>query len=223
MYDTLTSTYTFSCPIHGETRVCLSRFRRLEQLPGAQHPAVYRVEFACGCGSEHPGLVSHDELDWAPLGLRDETKFVNLMTSKLEAVAGELSDVAAARIKAGEWPWSFFCWPEERPRPVYPVGVQIARAGCVGRSRRPRRALPRVREDLGQPRVARARRRAVRERPRGGGGRARLRARRRGEPWRNSAPSSSRSRSTRAVSDLSDLLPSRQGSRRPTPRRYFQQ
>ncbi len=91
MYDALTSTYTFSCPIHGETRVCLSRFRRLEQLPGARHPAVYRVEFACGCGSEHPGLVSHDDLDWAPLGLGDDTRFVNLMTSKLEAVGGAQS------------------------------------------------------------------------------------------------------------------------------------
>ncbi len=132
MYDTLTSTYTFSCPIHGETRVTLSRFRRLEQLPGAQHPAVYRVEFACGCGGEHPGLLSHDELDWAPLGLRDDTKFVNLMTSKLEAVAGELSDVAVARIKAGEWPWSFFCWPEERPRPVYPSAFKLLAPAVSG-------------------------------------------------------------------------------------------
>ena len=125
MYDALTSTYTFSCPIHGETRVSLSRFRRLEQLPGARHPAVYRVEFACGCGAEHPGLVSHEDLDWAPLGLQEETRFVNLMTSKVEAVASELSDVAAARIKAGEWPWSFFCWPEERPRPVFPSAFRL--------------------------------------------------------------------------------------------------
>jgi hypothetical protein len=125
MYDALTSTYTFSCPIHGETRVSLSRFRRLEELPGARHPAVYRVEFACGCGAEHPGLVSHDDLDWAPLGLQEETRFVNLMTSKVEAVASELSDVAAARIKAGEWPWSFFCWPEERPRPVFPSAFRL--------------------------------------------------------------------------------------------------
>src|SRR6267154_5896966 len=132
MYDALTSTYTFSCPIHGETHVCLSRFRRLEQLPGAQHPAVYRVEFACGCGGEHPGLVSHDDLDWAPLGLGDETKFVNLMTSKLEAVAAELSDVAAARIKAGEWPWSFFCWPEERPRPVFPSAFKLLAPAVSG-------------------------------------------------------------------------------------------
>ena len=125
MYDALTSTYTFSCPIHGETHVSLSRFRRLEQLPGARHPAVYRVEFACGCGAEHPGLVSHEDLDWAPLGLQEETRFVNLMTSKVEAVASELSDVAAARIKAGEWPWSFFCWPEERPRPVFPSAFRL--------------------------------------------------------------------------------------------------
>lgn len=125
MYDTLTTSYTFSCPIHGETHVLLSRFRRLEQLPGALHPAVYRVEFSCGCGDEHPGLVTHDDLDWAPLGLHDESPFLNLMTSKVEAVGSELRDVAATRIKAGEWPWSFFCWPEERPRPVYPSSFKL--------------------------------------------------------------------------------------------------
>jgi hypothetical protein len=125
MYDALTTSYTFSCPVHGETRVRLSRFRRLEQLPGAQHPSVFRVEFDCGCGGEHAGLVSHDDLDWAPLGLRDETPFVNLMTSRVEAMSIEFGDVAAARIKAGEWPWSFFCWPEERPRPVYPSAFRL--------------------------------------------------------------------------------------------------
>ena len=118
MYDTLTTSYTFACPIHGETHVRLSRFRRLEQLPGTQHPAVYRVDFDCGCGDEHPGLVTHDDLDWAPLGFGDGTMFVNLMTSRVEPLAGELGDLAATRIKAGQWPWSFFCWPEERPRPV---------------------------------------------------------------------------------------------------------
>src|SRR5262249_21956354 len=29
------------------------------------------------------------------------------------------------RIKAGEWPWSFFCWPEDRPRPVYPSSFRL--------------------------------------------------------------------------------------------------
>ena len=65
MYDPLTSRYAFACPVRGETHVLLSRFRRLEELPGAQHPAVYRVEFACGCGHDHPGLLTHVELDWA--------------------------------------------------------------------------------------------------------------------------------------------------------------
>ena len=125
MYDALTSAYTFSCPTHGETRVRLSRFRRLDELPGAHHPAVYRVEFACGCGGEHPGLVTHGELDWAPLGVAAETPFLNLMTSRLEALGEELGALAASRIGAGEWPWSFFCWPEERPRPVYPSAFKL--------------------------------------------------------------------------------------------------
>jgi hypothetical protein len=125
MYDTLTTSYTFSCPVHGETHVRLSRFRRLEQLPGTQRPVVYRIQFECGCGHDHPGLVSHDDLDWAPLGLQDATTFVNLMTSRVEALSAELSDLAATRIKAGAWPWSFFCWPEERPRPVFPSAFQL--------------------------------------------------------------------------------------------------
>jgi hypothetical protein len=134
MYDTLTTSYRFACPVHGETRVLLSRFRRLEELPGAHHPTVFRVEFACGCGHDHPGLVTHEELDWAPLGVHDGTSFVNLMTSRLEPVGGELVDLAASRIKAGEWPWSFFCWPEERPRPVTPSAFKLlAPAGSADR------------------------------------------------------------------------------------------
>ena len=132
MYDTLTTSYTFSCPIHGETHVRLSRFRRLEQLPGAQHPAVFRVEFECGCGEDHPGLVTHEDLDWAPLGLHDDTQYVNLMTSRVEALAGEFGELAASRIKKGEWPWSFFCWPEERPRPVYPSAFKLLAPAATG-------------------------------------------------------------------------------------------
>jgi hypothetical protein len=119
MYDALTSRYTFACPSHGESRVALSAFRTIERLEGTAHPVVYRVRFACPCGDEHDGLVRHDELDWAPLGL-DGGLFLNLMTSRIEPVATELGELAAVRIKAGEWPWTFFCFPEERPRPVFP-------------------------------------------------------------------------------------------------------
>jgi hypothetical protein len=132
MYDTLTTSYTFNCPIHGEAHVRLSRFRRLEQLPGAQHPAVFRVEFECGCGEDHPGLVTHEDLDWAPLGLHDDTQYVNLMTSRVEALGGELGELAASRIKAGEWPWSFFCWPEERARPVFPSAFKLLAPAASG-------------------------------------------------------------------------------------------
>jgi hypothetical protein len=115
----LTSRYGFSCPVRGETSVTLSAFRSLEALAGTSHPVVYRVTFACGCGGEHAGLVTHEELDWAPLGFGGE-RFFNLMTAQLEDVSVELSDLAARRIQAGEWPWTFFCLPEERPRPVFP-------------------------------------------------------------------------------------------------------
>ena len=132
MYDTLTTSYTFACPVHGETHVRLSRFRRIEQLPGAHSPSVFRVEFECGCGHEHPGLVTHDDLDWAPLGLQDGTSFLNLMTSRLEALGTELGELAATRIKSGEWPWSFFCWPEERPRPVTPSAFTLLAPSMTG-------------------------------------------------------------------------------------------
>jgi hypothetical protein len=119
MYDALRASWTFACPHRTEAHVSLSRFRLLERLPGAAHPAVYRVRFACGCGEEHDGLVSHDDLDWAPLGFRAGT-YVNLMTDAVDDAGAELGELAALRIRAGEWPWSFFCYPEERPRPVFP-------------------------------------------------------------------------------------------------------
>ena len=128
MYDPLTSRYTFSCPRRGETHVSLSSFRTLERLEGTAHPVVYRIRFACSCGDEHDGLVSHDELDWAPLGLESGV-FLNLMTSRVEPVAEELGDLAASRIGAGEWPWSFFCYPEERPRPVFPSAFFLLAPG----------------------------------------------------------------------------------------------
>jgi hypothetical protein len=110
MYDALTGRFTFACPARGETRVTLSSFRQIERLPGAAHPAVYRVLFECGCGQEHEGLVTHDDLDWAPLGL-DGRLFYNLMTATLDTIAAEFGDTAARRIEAGEGPWSFFCYP----------------------------------------------------------------------------------------------------------------
>jgi hypothetical protein len=128
MYDPLTGRYTFACPHHGEARVTLSSFRTLERLEGTAHPVVYRIRFACTCGDEHDGLIGHDDLDWAPLGLEGGV-FLNLMTSRVEPLADELGDLAAGRIKAGEWPWSFFCYPEEQPRPVFPSAFFLLAPG----------------------------------------------------------------------------------------------
>ena len=128
MYDGLTARYTFACPRRGEARVSLSSFRHVERLPGPAHPAVFRVTFDCGCGDEHLGLVSHDDLDWAPLGL-GEGVFHNLMTDRLDTLADELADLAARRIQSGEWPWTFFCYREDRPRPIFPSFFSLLAPG----------------------------------------------------------------------------------------------
>jgi len=119
MYDALTARFTFACPHREQAHVALSSFRLLERLPGAAHPAVFEIRFDCGCGEEHTGLVAHDDLDWAPLGGRAGA-YVDLMTSRTATAAAELLDAAASRVRAGEWPWSFYCYPEARPRPVFP-------------------------------------------------------------------------------------------------------
>jgi hypothetical protein len=131
VYDSLTGRYTFACPAQGEAKVRLSAFRTLERLPGTAHPVVFRVRFACACGGEHDGLVAHDELDWAPLVPHDGS-FLNLMTDRLDSLAVELTDLAARRIAAGEWPWTFFCYPEERPRPVFPSAFRLLAPGGSG-------------------------------------------------------------------------------------------
>jgi hypothetical protein len=130
MYDPLTSTYTFSCPHGTSGRVPLSSFRLLERLPGAAHPSVYGISYACSCGEDHAGLVSHDDLDVAPLGVGISGTFRNLITARDDSLDAELLDRAATRIGAGEWPWSFFCFLEGRPRPITPSALSLIAPGA---------------------------------------------------------------------------------------------
>jgi hypothetical protein len=124
VYDGLTARFTFPCPEGSEARVRLSAFMLLERLHGVRRPALYGVRFACPCGAEHDGLVTHRELDWAPLGVT-ATAFFNVMTGRLEPAARPLADEAAWRIDRGRWPWTFFCLAEERSRPVFPSAFRV--------------------------------------------------------------------------------------------------
>jgi hypothetical protein len=125
MYDPLTTTYGLQCPERGRAWLPLSAFRTLERLPGPTKPAVFTVFFACPCGDVHPGLVTHDELDVAPLGIGTRGTFRNLMTARADSLEDELSGIAAARIGAGEWPWCFFCLLEARPKPITPSAIVL--------------------------------------------------------------------------------------------------
>ncbi|HXG77061.1 MAG TPA: hypothetical protein VNJ53_10860 [Gaiellaceae bacterium] len=129
MYDPLTSTFALRCAHGGEERVRLSSFRALERVPGTAHPAVFRVLFACRCGGAHEALVPHDVLDWAPLGLTAQGTFHDLMTARGGSLADELADVAVFHLKAGEWPWSFYCYLEGRSRPATPSAFALIAPG----------------------------------------------------------------------------------------------
>jgi hypothetical protein len=124
MYDALRTSYRFACPVRGEASVRLSSFRNLERLPGAAHPTVYLVRFDCECGEDHETVVAHADLDWAPLGL-GATDFVNLMTARSEPAAAEFLDLAVRSIEKGSWPWSFFCYAEATPRPIFPSAFVV--------------------------------------------------------------------------------------------------
>jgi hypothetical protein len=123
--DALTGRFRLSCPATGTCGVRLSAFREIERLPGAAHPAVYRVAFACTCGEEHVALVGHDVLDWALLGLAEHVSYVNLMTSRPDELADELRAIATAHIGRGSWPWSFYCYLEDAPRPATPSAFRL--------------------------------------------------------------------------------------------------
>jgi hypothetical protein len=130
VYDALTSRYSFACPLGASASVPLSSFRSLGRLPGPEHPSVYDVDFACGCGDRHHALVTQADLDWAHLGTTADLTFRNLMTARDDSVSAELVDAAATRIGAGEWPWSFYCYLEDRPRPVTPSSFALIAPGA---------------------------------------------------------------------------------------------
>lgn len=126
MYDALAVRYVFNCPEGGEARVPVSALRTIERLPGAVSPAVFQVSFLCKCGDVHNGLISHDDLDWAPIsGGAAGMQFLNLMTSGSGDLADELLMIAASKIKAGQWPWVFYCYPEAQQRPAFPSAIHF--------------------------------------------------------------------------------------------------
>ena len=87
--------------------------------PARRIPAVYSVRFDCGCGEEHHGLVSHEDLDWAPLG-GHAGEFVDLMTSRVLDSATELRETAAAHLRRGSGRGASTATRRARSRPVFP-------------------------------------------------------------------------------------------------------
>lgn len=126
MFDQFRNQYSLRCPsLQENVWVSVSKFRRIRRLRGASAPAVFRVEFECECSNIHETLVSHDNLDWAPLGTESASTFMNLVTCRRELVASELANVASDQIRRGRWPWTFWCHPEHSMRPGFPSSLRL--------------------------------------------------------------------------------------------------
>ena len=98
-------------------------------------PRRVRVRAA---GASTSALVGHDALDWAPLGLDDGAHVRQPDDLSPRRPRGRARALATARIGAGEWPWSFFCYREDAPASRH----ARRRSGCSPRRRRDGRASP---------------------------------------------------------------------------------
>lgn len=127
MFDQLRNRYALRCPETGDQAwVPVSAFRTIRRLRGATRPAVFRVAFDCAtCGGRHESLVSHDALDWEPLGTESAETFTNLLTGRRELLATELVEQATDQLRRGNWPWSFWCHPESAMRPGFPSSLRF--------------------------------------------------------------------------------------------------
>jgi hypothetical protein len=134
MYDPLRAEYRMRCLERdpaGQRRygVTLSQFVSVARLPGAQHPAVYRVQHDCpACEGSHAALLTHDELDHAPVvGAPAGEAFWEPLTGRIAGDAGEeLREAAASRVRRGDWPWLFWCAQERCRKPLFPSEIRFA-------------------------------------------------------------------------------------------------
>src|ERR671939_378845 len=91
MYDTLKTSYTFSCPIHGETYGRLSRFLRLFELlaPAATGDRVGVAVRCPVCGKLSVNLVSRAHVDVPFVNDRDVGVIEHLFQEDLVATVEE--------------------------------------------------------------------------------------------------------------------------------------
>ena len=175
MYDPLRAEYRMRCPERspdGDRRygVTLSQFVSVTRLAGAQHPAIYCVRHECAaCGGSHDALLTHDELDHAPVvGPPSGEPFWDPLTGPHRRGCGRRAARSSREPRAPRGlALAVLVRRGGLPQAALPVRDPLCRAPrSAGRHRG--RVLG-LRARLAQRRDALASRRAVLPRPGGGG------------------------------------------------------
>ena len=164
MYDALTGRFTFPCPARGEARVTLSAFRQLERLPGAAHPVGLPRALRLRVRRRARRARDPRRPRLGPAGSPGR-RLLQPHDRAARRVVAELSDVAARRIQAGRVALELLLLPRGPAAAGLSLVVLPARPGR--RLARARGSLPGVPADVGEPRLPRARRPALPQRPEG--------------------------------------------------------
>ena len=91
-------------------------------------PSTACITSAPACGGSHDALLTHDELDHAPVvGAPPSEPFWEPLTGRIAGDAGdELREAAASRVRRGDWPWLFWCAEEGCRKPLFPSEIRFA-------------------------------------------------------------------------------------------------
>jgi hypothetical protein len=125
-YDTIQVGWSLACVEQARRIVVrLDAFRELEELPGAVHPALFRVAYRCpACRGRHLALIAGGDLDVAPLR-EPPPPYYDPLLGHMTWDGDAVSELWLQSIRRHRWPLVFQCCAERRAVPGWPSALRV--------------------------------------------------------------------------------------------------